>query len=471
MKLIPTVEAINRPRNSKDRTQKWWRFAKVAAIAMVGCVLAGGADLRAAPLPGAIFTTEIDPVTMACSGVNINIYGAKIDVYLDGGPTHPGAASLPDGAYFVKVTNPSGSDLLGTSVGTATPQPFVVSNGEPLACYQLWAILKKDSDGSQGYDNTPNPGGEYKVWVSTVATFDNPSSKTDNFKAPNDTDGGGGGPGGDPLMARLCVEKFYDANVNGVADIGEVLLNGWKVLITDGISLTRFTPVCVILEATEPKTQVPLYNVFEYSPIETNWIHTTPQTVNNIGLPPDADPWPLTVTVTFGNVCIGPGGGMTLGFWSNKNGQRTMNDGGTLAPELALLSGTNLRNASGADFDPATYDGFRTWLLGANAKNMSYMLSAQLAAMILNTEAGKVGGGAVVYAPAVGITSAGLVTGFLTINDLLGAANTELGNHGAAVSGTSYRAYQEALKNALDDANNNKNFLQAAPCPFTFADQ
>jgi hypothetical protein len=42
--------------------------------------------------------------------------------------------------------------------------------------------------------------------------------------------------------------------------------------------------------------------------------------------------------------------------------------------------------------------------------------------------------------------------------------------HGSVLSGNPFRAYQEALKNALDAANNNLNFVQAAPCPFTFAD-
>lgn len=31
------------------------------------------------------------------------------------------------------------------------------------------------------------------------------------------------------------------------------------------------------------------------------------------------------------------------------------------------------------------------------------------------------------------------------------------------------RTHQEALKNALDKANNNLDFVQAAPCPFSFA--
>ncbi len=468
MKTFNGSAAVGRQQDSQGSTGGRAFFVKIAALALLGIAVIGGLANAAPPLPGAIFTTD-----STCTGVNLNIYTDKGDVYIDGGPTHLGAASLPDGSYYVQVTNPSGSVLLGTSVGTANPTPYVVIGGEPQACYQLSAILVTGSGLPglvPGYDDTPNPGGEYKVWVSTVPTFDNDSTKTDNFKVKSD--GGGGGPGGDPLVGRLCVEKFYDANVNGVADPGEVLIDGWKVQITDGISLIRFTPVCVILEATNPDTEVPLYNVFEFSPVETHWIHTTPQTVSNIVLPPDADPWPLTVTVTFGNVCIGEGGGKTLGFWSNKNGQAKMNDGGTLAPELALLSFYNLRNAAGGNYDPPNYASFRSWLLSANAVNMSYMLSAQFAAMVLNVESGFVAGGALVYAPQLlPYTTPGVnALGFISIGDLLTATNTELGLHGLVLAGDPNRAYQEALKDALDDANNNETFVQAEPCPFTFAE-
>jgi hypothetical protein len=46
-------------------------------------------------------------------------------------------------------------------------------------------------------------------------------------------------------------------------------------------------------------------------------------------------------------------------------------------------------------------------------------------------------------------------------------ANTELGLHGLTLSGSPYRSYQEALKNALDRANNNLSFVQSGPgsCP------
>jgi hypothetical protein len=178
---------------------------KLALImTLAGCFLCG--NIFAAPLPGAIFTT--DPT---CSGVDLNIYASKGGVYLNGGPAHPGAASLPDGSYYVRVTNPGGSLLLGTSVGSGDPTPFVVSGGV-ANCIQLCSVLISggNPDPACGYDDTDNPGGEYKVWVSTVSTFDNNSTKTDNFKVRS----GGGGDN----TATLCVNKFYDANVNGIND-------------------------------------------------------------------------------------------------------------------------------------------------------------------------------------------------------------------------------------------------------------
>ncbi|HEX6749633.1 MAG TPA: hypothetical protein VF092_20240 [Longimicrobium sp.] len=126
---------------------------------------------------GAIFTTGA-----ACDGTDLNIYANKADVYVDGGPAHPGAAGLPDGDYYIQVTTPSGT-LLGTSVGTATPQPVHVVGGEFQVCYQLAAVVHKaSSPGDAGYDDTDNAGGEYKVWVSRASDFSGGNTKTDNFK-------------------------------------------------------------------------------------------------------------------------------------------------------------------------------------------------------------------------------------------------------------------------------------------------
>jgi hypothetical protein len=111
------------------------------------------------------------------------------------------------------------------------------------------------------------------------------------------------------------------------------------------------------------------------------------------------------------------------------------------------------------------YTAFRNWLLSATATNMAYMLSAQLAAMELNVEAGFVNGNALVYAPG---TNSANALGFATINALMTEANAELTLHPTALAGDSWRSYQEALKNALDKANNNQTFVQPTPCPFTF---
>jgi hypothetical protein len=99
---------------------------------------------------------------------------------------------------------------------------------------------------------------------------------------------------------------------------------------------------------------------------------------------------------------------------------------------------------------------FRTWLLNANSTNMSYMLSAQSAAMSLNVFAGKVSGTALVYAPN---TNSATAFGFATVNALMAEANSALGTDGYTPANDVNRGYQERLKNALDKANNNLNFV------------
>jgi hypothetical protein len=78
------------------------------------CVAIGGvflaARLVAHSASGAIYTTLGDG-----SEVNFNIYDAKEDVHLNGGPgpgAPPGAAALEDGDYVFQVTDPSGGTLL-----------------------------------------------------------------------------------------------------------------------------------------------------------------------------------------------------------------------------------------------------------------------------------------------------------------------------------------------------------------------
>jgi hypothetical protein len=404
----------------------------------------------AEPLPGAIFTT--DP---GCTGVDLNIYNLKTDVYLDGGPAHPGAAALPDGDYYVQVTEPDGG-LLGTSVGSGNPTPAHVSGGE-FTCLQLWSNLITAADipnctaGETGYCTTENPGGEYKVWVSTDPNFPNDSSKTDNFKIQENPF---------PPQGLFKVVKFYDGNANGVFDATDSPITGWETHIGlqstfSTIFETKDTPVSIVVLAPA------CYTAQEGEIADPNhtWVHT------NASIQSKNATVPGTVEIDFGNVCLGGGGGLTLGFWSNKNGQALVNTNtgnvsvcGAPLPvsDLAWLTSLNLRDGAGNGFDPATYASFRTWILSATATNMAYMLSAQLAAMELNVLNGKVNGSAIVYAPGTGGSD------FKSICTLMGLANTELGAHASVLSGSPYRAYQEALKTALDRANNDLNFVQGS---------
>jgi len=174
-----------------------------------------------------------------------------------------------------------------------------------------------------------------------------------------------------------------------------------------------------------------------------------------------------TMFIDWGNVSIGAGGANAATFWASGDGKAL-----TTTDDLAFLSSLYLRNVSGADFNPATTKALSNWLFRATTTNMAYALSAQLAAMQLNVRHNFVNGSALVYAPGlvlygtVGLNSAG----FISITDLMSAAAAEIQAHALTTVGSPDRAGQEALKDALEDANNNKNFTQSSPSTFSFSD-
>jgi hypothetical protein len=167
-------------------------------------------------------------------------------VYLDGGPG-PGApqtaAGLDDGVYVFQVTDPSGKTLLSTD--PVQCRQFTVSGGiivstapSPPGCAHVTGL---DVDHNavtvqlMPYNDTPNPGGEYKVWVTlasnyvcsaNLATVDCTAkgskhgfipgdSKTDNFKV-----------GGAPLEIDT---RFFPAGQYG----------NW----IDGLAITHTDPL------------------------------------------------------------------------------------------------------------------------------------------------------------------------------------------------------------------------------------
>jgi len=424
---------------------------------LLGMIALGSSAYANCKITGAIFTTDA-----GCQQINGNIYDSKDAVYLNGGPVHN--QNLTDGSYFVQVTTPDGATVLGTSVGSPDSEtPAIVSQGSFASCLQLSKIVGNivvAADGTTswvaGYNDTTNPGGVYKVWVSSAKDFAPSCSKTDNFKV-NTT---GTTP---PPQTVIFGHKFYDHDTDGEND-DEAPIPGWKVVLIapDGTSSTTFTDadgaykfIVAADGSTYPVEELPVPPGFY--PAGT-WLNTTAvsQAVTSDG---------GNYEVDFGNVCLGAGGGLTLGFWSNKNGQTTMATGpGGMSGELALLAGLSLRDAREKDFDPTTYASFRTWILGATATNMGYMLSAQLAAMELNVLNGKVSAGSQVYSPSSAKANA---AGFVTVGMLMTEANEQLAMHGCPVlDGDPDRAYLEALKTALDKANNNITFVQPGPTPF-----
>jgi hypothetical protein len=400
----------------------WAKAGLTLAVALSLVVITGTAALA---VPTGIFATD-----STCTGQDVTVFQTKDDVYIDGN------AIVPDGSYYVLVTEqPSnGGAVLGTSVGSANETPVVVQNGEFVQCYQLSSIVIRASDQTPGYDTSTSTTHAYRVCIAVLPNT--VGHKCDGFKATGESD-----------KANLHVRKFYDANANGTFDAGEPLLDGWMFRVRDNIDFIRLTPVDITVAPDD-------YIVTEFDPVESNWIHTTSTEVN-VSVAGGNDK-----TLYFGNVCKGAGGGLTPGFWGNKNGQALFG-----SDDLAAMVGLNLVNANGSAFNPASYSVFNTWLKNRDAVNMSYQLAAHLAAMRLNVLNGFVADGALIFAP--GATSAN-AAGFATVAAIIAEANAALGADGYTPSGDPNRSYQEALKNALDNANNNLTFAQSTPCKFSF---
>jgi hypothetical protein len=419
------------------------------------------------PLTGAIYTTKGDG-----SLVNGNVYDSKEEVYLNGGPPPNApcsAAGLPDGDYYFQVTDPSGTVLLSNDpIG----ERKVRVTGGVFTQYlgTTHAVGSGRCPGAISvalfpYDDTPNPGGEYKVWLTRVEDYDPTKgvfgflpakSKTDNFKVRM-------AGGEEPANVAIYGYKWYDTNTNGLWDEGEPAIPGWRIeKVPPEPSDVTYTGASGQYSFLVPANSGP-YTISEVPPPPGwwpagQWINTTPTSGTvTVGTEDVHGP-------DFGNVCLGAGGGRTLGFWSNRNGQSVLNGLG-MSTILGQLSALNLVKADGSPFDPNSYTEFRNWILSANATNMAYMLSAQMTAMYLNVRAGFVSASALVYAPG---TNSANAAGLATVGDLLSEANLELAAHPTAYDGDPWRSYQEALKNAFDWANNDRTFVQPGPeaCPF-----
>lgn len=256
------------------RSQTPASFALAAGL-VAGCVGSQSDETLLLPrLDGAIFTTLVDGTR-----VNANIYAAKTDVYLDGGPGDGApkmSAGLPDGDYYFMVTDPSGKTLLSSDaiecrriqVDDGVIAQWYAADG---CSHMMGSDVDHDAVTVQlmPYADTPNNGGEYKVWITPVDEYDpdarnathgflNAESKTDNYKvrtpevappAPYCGDGtldageecdDGNNTDGDGCSATCCIEPPPPPPPccgDGTLDDGEMCDDG-NTMDGDGCSAT-----------------------------------------------------------------------------------------------------------------------------------------------------------------------------------------------------------------------------------------
>jgi len=339
---------------------------------------------------------------------------------------------------IVKSSNTGNQCLTATKLSTGTYTFTITMPANSCATYPI-------TYGSTGCDPSTaifarrNDGGNFESHLR-AATFDGTCTKTGE-----DVDcGGGGGP---QNSIEAC--KYYDFNANGILDPGEQGLDGWPMTLSplDGATpnvATQLTSAgCALWTTLDPAFNP--FTVTEGTPNEPNWFHST-SVSQTVTVGPNDDQH-----VDFGNYCTVPSGGLTLGFWSNKNGQALIT-----AADLLALRNLCLRNGDGSNFDPTTAAQVKSFLLGANATNMANMLSAQLTAMTLNVRHGFVD------------PNAFDLCSNKTIGQLTTDANTALCANGLTFSGSPDRASQESTKNCIDKLNNGGPVIPTTPCSRTF---
>lgn len=308
-------------------------------------------DVRAAfeslssSVSGAIFTTTQDG-----DRVNANLYERKEHVYLDGGPgvnAPIGAAGLPAGDYFFQVTDPSGQDLLSSDhvscrrvrvnalgvIDHSYPGTNYVRSGNAWVASpcQHRTGLDVDHDATtvqlHPYDDTPNRGGVYKVWMTPVEDYTGDPSfvpvsrrdavngedyeagnfhgfvprfcKTDNFKVRL---------GRVRPPSEIALRKFHDANADGVQDAEESDVSGWLVHGVDPLGATNdyYTPASIL-------ASMGIWGFVEDVPAGA--MPTVVTVDGNVASAyPDADPfvslmvqsdWDEQHTIVYGNVGLG----------------------------------------------------------------------------------------------------------------------------------------------------------------------
>jgi hypothetical protein len=391
--------------------------------------------------------------------------------------------------------------VIDNQPSTITCPPNISKSTDHGVCGALatWAApVAKDNCGVQSVTCAPASGSVFAVGTTTVqctATDVNGLTASCNFTVT-------------VQQGSICGKVFYDANANGLDDDAQVVA-GWRITLSGRTATGSITPVTKFTDAGGNycfDVLPGMYTVTESLP-NTKWASTT-ATSGGVSVSSGAcHPGP-----NFGVVCTQPPtNGLTVGFWSNKNGQNILQ-----AHDSAwrtLLNGCNLRNPDGSSYQvpggtfSTAYGNFHTYLTSISASNMANMLSVQLAATTLSVAYNNLSDSTGLVVPACLVTLSGSnvvkclklplmvgqastatcsgnncasANGFITIGALRALAKASLGTDANTTKQTPQRGYQECLKALLDEVNNNGNppapssyncplssVLSSIPCPFT----
>ncbi len=370
------------------------------------------------------------------------------------------APTLPSGTYYVHVTDPIGgpdevlstNDPLDRFVAVANNAGVITlslpfTNGGTPPVFGLGLNGIGQSIRLAPFHSSLNEPCQFKAWYGDCWDLSNgPQNPYLLVGGFNSTLGQccvrsysdfhiGSGSGSD-----VCGVVFNDANGNGVRDAGEGGVGGLHVELGNGGTPQSATTAgngsyCFLALAQGN------YTVTLQLGTGSGYVVTTPASVAVVVN--DCANHEVNFGVRHPALACN---GHTIGFWRNPNGLPLVSQYGI----LATLPGLCLVNASGQHVAPATLSSWAAWLQAANATNMAYMLSAQLAAMHCNVLVGFVNPNCVAN---------GGTLGNITIANLMQQAITSLCAHPYTPSGSPFRAAQEALKTALDRANNNLNWL------------
>lgn len=261
---------------------------------------------------------------------------------------------------------------------------------------------------------------------------------------------------------------FNDHNTpNTLQDAGDPGLAGWTVTLKQGATTVATTTS--LADGSYKFTDLHSGTYTVVVTVPATWTGTAPSS-NTVTVSCGG-----TASFNFGCYCLGTGGALSKGFWTSKNGQAVF--ASNTANNLAKLALYALRDTKGALIAPAmtSYSQVSSFLNNATATNMTSMLSAQLAAVVLDIEPGNQAAGAKFLLGCNGGKLVSLVNGtansgnasltaaiqaafpanFATIDAVVAKAQALLVANDATDVAT-----QTAVKNVLDAICNNTNFVQ-----------